>query len=326
MSMIFHQNMFVFGGGAPARNAAYNQQFGAITAGLGAAAPIIVAGFTEVTNNGAAATAFGPGGVGGGLCAALGVNFLANIACGATALANGPEYIAIGVNAGYAIQRVGRIFLDATGRGVFLYHDISPANPPTAGWCNSVYYNATRDYRGLVYVIIQNAGINIAVGFLHNMYSFTDQRSLVMGKLPFMMGMMGAGIPARFGVPAIPPLVCATKYIGGDFNVPSRLRRSRTYGHCYPYEIGLMAAPPIPGGAAFYVAPPPPPAFVPGGTLWRGNLYDYWFSRINPLGVPPAGFIIPVPSVYGDTMDSVTGVLGGSNNMSDHCGIGLRIS
>jgi hypothetical protein len=329
MAILFHQNMRNFGGGAAARNAAYNQQFAAITGGLGAAGPIAVAGFTEVTNDGAAATAFGPGGVGGGLCAALGVVHLANIACGITALANGPEYVAIGVNAGYAIQRVGRIFVNAEGyrNRISLFHDISPALAPTLHWRDSVYYDATNDYRGVVYVIVQVAvGVNIAVGFLHNTYTLDEQAALVMTSLPHMMALMGEGIPARLGNPPIPAIACAEKYIGGDFNVGVRSPRGTArIGFCYAYSNWLMMAPPIPGGAAAYVPPPPPPAFVPGGTLWRGNLYDYWYSSNDPNVAPAAPLVVPVPSVDGGTLDSVTGVLAGSHNMSDHCAIGLQI-
>ncbi len=134
MSLLFHQNMRRFGGGNVVRNFAYAGTFNAIQGTVGAA-EIEVAGFTEVTNNGAAAGAFGPD----GLCDALGVVHLANIACGETALANGKsEYIAIGHSPDAQVQSVGRILLNTTGMGggLRLIHDVAPAVPPPADWCD----------------------------------------------------------------------------------------------------------------------------------------------------------------------------------------------
>ncbi|MFN5972189.1 MAG: hypothetical protein ACK47N_20285 [Microcystis sp.] len=325
MAVLFHQNMRRFGGAAPVRNAHYNAAFGQILAALGAAAPVAVAGFTEVCNNGAAATAFGPAGVGGGLCAALGVNHIGNIACGQTALAGGPEYIAIGVNVAYPVVSVGRIFLNSSGCSISLIHDISPAIPLTAVWCNQVPSGATPDYRGLVYVVIAIAGVNVAVGFLHNLYTLEAQRILVMGQLPHMMNMMGNAIPG-----------IAAKYIGGDFNVqappPPYRRGTARIGYIYLYSNGLAGAPltlaGVPGLAVPPPAPPPPPPFTALGTTWAGNLYDYWFSTIDPAPVapaPPVPLILPAPGLHGITLDTAAGA-GAANQMSDHCAIILQIT
>ncbi len=309
----FHQNMRVFGGGVAARNAAYAAQFAATNVAIAAAAggPIGVGGFTEVVNNGAASVAFGGA---GGLCAQLGLGYVASIACGSTVLANGPEYIAIGVNPALAVQRIGRVFLNVTGGAVNLLED-SIVAAPTAAWCNAVPAGATRDYRGLVYVIVQFPGAGAAatrtvcVAFLHNMYTFVDQRILIMGALPRMLNL----IANRHGA-------MAGAFIGGDFNVPAVLpaerRGTMRIGYAYGYAVPLAAAPIIP-------APAPTYPYVAGGTTWRGNLYDYWFSTVNPGGgAPPAPLVMPAPMATGVTLDSVPG--GGGGLMSDHAGIGLR--
>lgn len=327
MAVLFHQNMNIFGGGVAANNAAFHQQFAAISGALGGAGPVAAAGFTEVKNNGAAAAAFGTGGVGGGLCAALGINHVANIACGRTALTAKPEYVAIGVHATYPIQRIGRMLINITRRGALIFNDIAPM-PLTAAWCNNLPGQGQVDFRGVVYVVLQTpglGGVNFAVGFLHNMYTLISQRLLTMLNLPCMMAGMGA---AAGGQAAI---ACGAKYIGGDFNAPYHIGHIGTLrtGRIYYYGASLAAAPvnPPAPNIVHWIPPPWPGNFIAGGTTWRGSYYDYWFSSIDPAGVPPAApFIIPVAAAYGETLDSRTGVLGGRNKMSDHCGIGLRIT
>ena len=319
MAVLFHQNMRVFGGGTAARNAAYHASFAAIAGGLGGAGPVAVAGFTEVMNNGAADTAFGPGGVGGGLCAALGVNHIGNIACGQTALANRPEYVAIGVHAGLAVVSVGRLIIHATGSSVSLIHNVSPAIPPPAAWCNQLPNAFTPDYRGLVYVVVNIGGLNIAVGFLHNIFGLGindhDHRVLVMGQLPYMMTYMGQGIP---GIVA--------KYIGGDFNCDVvDPRGTPRIGICFAAHAGLPG-PPAPVPVIPGAPPPPPPPFVSDGTTWRGSLYDYWYTNFDPAGPTPGGMLMnpTLPSVNGTTLDTVLGV--NTNDMSDHCATVLQIT
>ena len=194
MTVLFHQNMRQFGGGVPARNAAYSAAFAVIAGRLAGAGPVVVAGFTEVCNDAAAANAFGVG----GLCAALGVEHYANIACGSTALAQGNEYIAIGIHAGCVVRQVGRIFLNATGGSIRLILNTPPALPPGQAWRRTIPEHATRDYRGIVYVVVTLPGVGgptIAVGFLHNLYTLEHQRTLVMGKLPNMMTSWGKILP-----------------------------------------------------------------------------------------------------------------------------------
>ncbi len=163
-------------------------------------------------------------------------------------------------------------------------------------------------------VVTLPAGGTIAVGFLHNLYTFKDQRVLVLEKLPLMLSLMGDGYPGDIHA----------RYIGGDFNVapppPPASKGNNRIGYAYLYSMPLVAmpAPPPP-------APPPPPAFVPNGTTWAGNLYDYWFSTLDPAapGAPGPGLQAALTAeVIPYTLDCASTV---ANQMSDHCAIVLQI-
>lgn len=290
MAFFFHQNMLIFGGGTAARNTAYGVQFATIpAAGMG----VEVAGFTEIVNNGASATALGV------LCTNLGVAFVGNFACGRTALGRGPEFIGLGINAGCTLHAVGRIFFSIVKGGISLINDIS-ALPLAPGWNTTIPQNASADYRGVVYAIITTlAGVTCCVGFLHNLYTFEAQRSLVRNSLPSIMKLM-LNPSATLGLPAI-----AGGCIGGDLNLqPQNLGSSRS--RCTPYSVGLAALPPL------Y---PPGAGFVVGGTTAAGNLYDYWYfpDAAAPLSV----------HTFPNSLDHGSGVVGGL--MSDHCGIAVEV-
>lgn len=309
---LFHQNMRNFGGADALRNAEYDAQFTAIAAAGAAAAPpqqIVVAGFTEITNNGASAAALA------GLCNALGVNFVHNIACGRTALAQGgPEYVCIGVSNVANVVGVGRVVLHSDGGHIGLVDDYSAIGAVPANWCDTLPDNATYDYRGLVYVVMNVPGLaavggvaqSAAFGFIHNMYSFEAQRVLVVAQLPNMLRMIGARSTLNVA------------YIGGDLNVDPLPRGGGRIGRAYLSSSALGAAP----AGHPYMPPPPPPAFVVGGTTWRGSFYDYWYSSIDPGVAPPVGINQPVAAVDGRTLDSAPGV---GNWMSDHCATLLTI-
>lgn len=297
MGVLFHQNMRRFGGGSVPRNNGYNGvmagggAFGAIAGGLGAAGPVLVAGFTEVVNNGASNGALTTS------CNRLGVTWRGNIACGITALAKGPEYIGIGVNAGNAIQTFGRMLI-GVGGGVHLIHQrgATAAAVNGRGWAGS-----SADYRGLVYVVIAiGGGNNIAVGFLHNLYTLTAQRTLVMGQLANMLNTMGA---AANGLGPVPNIV--RRYIGGDFNVAFVTPRLGATGF---------------NGAPAPAYPPAPCAGV--GTTWSGNTYDYWYSDAAGVVGPT---IAPAPSADATTLDSGYHAPP-PHVMSDHTAILLRVT
>ncbi|WP_437593529.1 hypothetical protein [Sorangium sp. So ce1000] len=295
MPILFHQNMRRYGGGSAPRNAAYNAMLPAILAPLAAPVlPVAVAGFTEVVNNGAAATGIAA------RCANLGVVFVGNVACGITALARGPEYIGIGRNALYPLLTVGRFLFQASGGGITLIHQ----RAASAAALNALGIPdlASADYRGLVYVVVTTPAGRIAVGFLHNLYTFVSSRILVAGKISAMVNKMGE---AASGLPAVVNIVA--RYIGGDFNV------------------GMIS--PRDGATGYYAAPPLYPAGAGGvGTTYSGSAYDYWYSNLGP-GPAPAGLIVPVPSASALTLDSGRGAVaaGLAGLMSDHVAVMLRI-
>lgn len=330
MALLFHQNMKKFGGGAGPRVGAYNGAFQAMVAPggpLAAAGPIMVGGFTEVTNNGMATDAFSGGGPAGiNLCLDLGLVHVATVLCSITALANGDrgrEYLAIGVNPACNIIATGRVLVRAWGMGLEVRDNPSPTPIPPPDWCNNLPKKATLDYRGLVYVIVDvpiGAGAfrRIAVGFIHNLYTFDEHKVLQIGQVPNFLAKMG-----QFAqVPGI-----AARYIGGDFNVDGRDHDYIGPAHVYRAGMGAAVPPAI-------VAPIP--AYVPGGTLWSGNLYDYWFSDVwagggpPPLYGPPPPIVTPplpllpapVASVVNTTLNAPSG---GAGTMSDHCATALRI-
>lgn len=302
MPVLFHQNMRIFGGGAPLRNAAYNGPgpgpggaFGAISAAVAGVGPVAVAGFTEITNNGASIATLTAS------CTSLGIAWGGNVACGKTALAPQAEFIGIGIHPTYALVTVGQILLQVGGGG-----GITLLHRRAAGFGGGLLLptGATRDYRGLVYVVVTvpGGGPNIAVGFLHNLYTFEAQRVLVAGQIPQMLAMMGAAASG------LGPVAVGARYIGGDFNVGmisprGTVRQGRAWGYSAP-----LAA--VPVGA------------VAGGTTWSGSLYDYWYSDIDPAGPAPAGLIVPVPAAHNNTLNAGPGIAG---TMSDHGGISLRI-
>lgn len=303
--------MRVFGGGPGPkdRNGAYNDPAapgpaGAFTllggAGAGgynfmplAPAPpnrAAVVGFTEITNNGASVGALTTS------CQRLGTTFIGNVACGITALARGPEYIGLGHHAAYLLVGVGRILFEIGG-GVRLLHQ----RAPTAAALNALGLPATSsaDYRGLVYALVTRpapVGGVIAVGFLHNLFTFQTQRMLVAGKIGAMMNLMGQ---AANGQAAVVP---AARYMGGDFNVVPTFPRGGFDGYS-------ALAPNYPAGARTT------------GTTYRGSLYDYWYSDA------PVGGGVPAAAASSLTLDAGYGAAayGLLQRMSDHTATLLRI-
>jgi len=306
MAFLFHQNMRIFGGGTPLRTAAYANAFNSIAGALAGAGGLMVGGFTEIVNNGAAATALA--GPAPNLLGNLGLQPAVIAACGMTILADGPEFICIGIN-GLGLVSVGRVFLQVSGNAVNLLHDVAPAVPPPADWNTFVPAAATRDYRGIVYVVVTSVASGpFAVGFLHNLYTFVDQRILVAGQIPAMLTAMQAN--PSMGNPAVAG-GRGHVYLGGDFNVGPTDRGTPRTGQAFCYEIGAAVAA-APAGAAA------------GGTTWNGSLYDYWYSdisRSDPVPLVPGGAAPPEPNVLTPTLDS-----GGTNLMSDHAATVLRIT
>ncbi|HKP03609.1 MAG TPA: hypothetical protein VJU77_09655 [Chthoniobacterales bacterium] len=300
MAFLFHQNMRNFGGAAPARNASYTGAFGAIAVGLAGAGGICVGGMTEIVNNGTASvTLSGPA---PNLFNWLGLQPAVLAACGITALARGPEFIGIGI-AGVALASVGRIFLQASGQAINLIHDIARPGPPSPEWSEAVPPSATPDYRGVVYVVVTSAATGpFGVGFLHNLYTFVEQRILVAGQIPAILALMRAN-PAMAGGRG-------HVFLGGDFNVAPIIRGTPRTGIATCYAVGAAPAATPPGAMA-------------GGTTWNGNLYDYWYSDLSPAApvpIAPGGVALPIPGVATNTLDS-----GAAGLMSDHAATVLQI-
>lgn len=266
-SLLFHQNMASFGGANAFRNAAFHKSFLGIRAGLPAGHLIDVAGFTEIANN---ATA--PGILADLAASLMGLPAtvpppLYTVACGRGTLSTGREYVSIAVRPSWVTCSVGRILLDVSGKRVTLLHDISPTVPPEPGWANTLPARTTPDYRGLVYTIITNGLVKVAVGYLHNRYLNASIRERIRLQTVRMLRMMEQH-----------PLAPAICYIGGDFNLPPGLVGTNTTGRAFAYALGP--------------------------TTMGGNTYDYWYCRVNPFqptGLPP-GFIVPVPSLSAATV------------------------
>ena len=318
---LLHQNMRAFGGGAGARNAAYNAQLLNVAGRLAMGDRIAVCGLTEILNNNTAANVLGGGGGQAfNLAGQLGANTTFVVGCGQTALNNqAMEYVCIGVHPTDAANLVGigRIMIKADQNVQLLDDYIAVANY-NANWANNTPPQATFDYRGLVYVTLAINALPIAVGFLHNRYGSAQnggqaERAMIAQQLPRMAYLLDQ----RLGIGNV--------YIGGDFNVNVIATRSLRGTDIFAYSRATTAIPPPPP------PPPPPPTkqqapvgATSGGTTWAGSLYDYWYTSIDPAAPPPAGLIVPIADVDTDTLDTAIGYANGGV-MSDHCAALLRI-
>jgi hypothetical protein len=329
---LFHQNMRVFGGAQPDRNAAYSGlvpgwwppnwprtlapgSYG--IAGIAAqpqcrtlpvvqggprVPPICVMGFTELHNGLHAQQAVQP--LANGLC--LGnFGWGATAFCGQTALAVA-EYLGIFVAAWVTLRAVGRIAIDEDR----LNYEID-ANPGAAAWLASPPTRYSADYRMVVYVVVQipfdandpaQLSDPVAIGFVHNMFTLDAQRAYFLQRLPWI-----ARIMAENGV-----ATAAHVFIGGDFNVSPHETGTRPRLHPYAAITGGVPMP--------FTADQDGPRM--GGTTWGGHLYDYWYTEIDPrtpTPLVPGGVNSPIPAVTAATWDGPHGL------MSDHVATLLQI-
>ncbi len=307
MAVFLHQNLRCFGGEADPRNAAYTAAFGHIKAQLDApagAGSVLVAGATEIVNNGAGARAWQA------LARRLGLAQDEVIACGQTALAHGPEFIGLAVHPSLQVLSTARILLQPAAQSLSLHHDI--ADPVTPDWCGRLPAGSAPDYRGVVYVVVKSMTIApFAVGFLHNLYTLEDQRALVAGKIPEMLALMRSN-PAMHGGPGY-------TFLGGDFNLAPAARGTARTGQAFPYYAGITAADllHLPHGA------------VAGGTTLAGSPYDYWYANLDPA-VPFVPFRVRGPTSllvgYNTTTLDTSASLGVAGPMSDHLCSLLQVS
>jgi hypothetical protein len=331
-AFLFHQNMRVFGPNTPWRAHAYGGGaapawppplvpppaapaipaggfFAQISAGLGG--EIVVAGLTEVTTYAALPVidAFQQPLLGFGLHRTL------LVACGSTALTAGKqEFLGLlfktaGAGNQVTVLEVGRLIIKVSGVASNVEMDTAPAAPAGAdpwpawqAWAQR-FPLGTIDFRSVVYAVVDMPGFGVfGVAFLHNMYTFEDQRNIVTAKLPQLMTLLRQQVVALGGVHV---------YLGGDFNVePGGGRRGTA-------RQGTLQA---------YTANTPPGYGAPGhGTTWNGRMYDYWYSDIVPPLPLPAGFL-PQASASSHTRDSGYTAVDSWRLMSDHAAIMLQIA
>jgi hypothetical protein len=227
---------------------------------------------------------------------------------------NDTEYAAIAVPAGVPIRLVGRISFSGDG-GLLAESHVPAANGfPSPPWADTMPHGASLDYRSIVYVIV-DVPTTIAVGFLHNTYTLPTRDS-VMQKIPAAMRRM----TQDNGVP--------TGYLGGDFNVKP-LNRADTVGTVFAYSQGLATddrfrwTTTATGQAASV-------AFklwaAADGTTTAGNLYDHWYSTIDPSGAPSplmvGGVSTPLAGTSSAVLDRHSN---GPGLMSDHAATFLRV-
>ncbi len=257
-----------FGGVNALRNAAFRKSFRELRTGLRPGHLIDVAGFTGLVNNTTA-----PGILTGLSASLMGLPAasppsLYTVACGRGDSPAVQEYISIALRPPWVPCSVGRILLEVRGRRVTFHHDVSPAMKPEPGWAHGLPTGgASPGQPGLVYVVISQGLLKVAVGFLHNRSGYSALRERVRLRIPLMLRMVEQH-----------PLAPAICYIGGGFNVP-------------PDTVGLAST-----GEAF--------AYALGPTTMQGHTSDYWYCRVNPFlpaGLPP-GFIVPVPSLGAATL------------------------
>lgn len=251
-----------FGGANAVRNAAFHESFRDIQTSLQPGCLIDVAGFTGIVNHTTAPDILA--GLSTSLMA-LPATFppsLYTVACGRRTRLAAQEYISIAVRPPWVPCAAGRILLDASGKRDTLFHDPSPAIPPKPSWANILPARASPGQPGLVYVIITNGLVKLAVGFLRNRSTHPSVRGRVRLRIAHMLRMLGRH-----------PLAPAISYIGGGFNVPPAKVETATIGRAFAYAVGP--------------------------TTMEGHTSDYWYCEVNPflpVGLPP-GFIVPVPSL-----------------------------
>jgi hypothetical protein len=288
-NLLFHQNMYNFGGANLARNQHYASVFRNLCFTLPPTVSIKVAGFTEITNNITSVPALSN--LADNL---MGANSTYVIACGRTAGAVNPEFIGISIAIDTPVIAIGRIFLTLNGgSGVTLKHDPAPVLPLRPEWSNNIPEEATIDFRGVVYVVVTIDGNNVVVGFLHNLYTFEIQRFLVRSKISKMIKELREYYQRITNRNVY-------VYIGGDFNLsPQRVGNIRE-GYSYPYY-----------------------SYRP--TTNGGNLYDYWYS--HPINFFPQG-MVPRAGDYSLTRVVISPRVNGASsyNLSDHSAITLRIN
>jgi hypothetical protein len=238
MSLIFHQNMRNYGGGAWLRNFIFDLNFAAMQAATGAL--YIAAGYTEIRNNltalnfTARAAALDPGLTNGIL-----------IEVGITAVGNKIEHLGIAWDPTVVtVTNAGQVLYNAIARRWQCYNTAIPGLPPATiplggvgmaapavGAKRKFDETAIADSRGLAYIAGTYNGVNRVFAFMHNMYGLGD-RSSAFTKLNTMVD----AINATLGIGG------TRTYMGGDFNLqPRDPRRGRALHHAAARNVANTA-------------------------------------------------------------------------------------
>lgn len=217
MARIFHQNMRVFGGGAPGRNNAYTAAFTNIQRVTGQ--DYIVAGFTEVTNPNVRlrsklrdlATTLDEG-----------LNQLVVIAVGTTVF-GGPEYVGITWDPQYVDVRSAGAFLWNSTTKSWELRDTAAEAIEDDRILLPTDLSLGADRRGPAYIAAIAFGMHFVFAFMHNMYS-QGEKSGAFSALPDMV----RNLRAHLGRMRDKGFAQAEVIIGGDFNLaPRRPKRRR---------------------------------------------------------------------------------------------------
>jgi hypothetical protein len=225
MALIFHQNMLNYAGGngaaaPPHANRTRNQQFdidfNAIRAATGEI--YVVAGFTELLNNGTAATEIRA------RARALdrGLRNCVVIGVGITVTGARDEHIGIAWDRNFfTIQNAGQVLFNAVTRQWQCHNTPTPVpatipmpnlgNALGGGRKRKFDTQAAADSRGVAYIHGTWGGQTFVFGFMHNMHSVGDPTSSFNG-LNAMMDAIHTAVNDNN----------TTDYIGGDFNIEPR--------------------------------------------------------------------------------------------------------
>lgn len=194
---IFHQNLRVFGGGTDDRNDPFEDACQDISDALGSDR-VIVAGFTEVMNDGATVTAIRR--IAQNLDPGLRKPTL--FATGKTAVGGTMEWVAISTAASFTQQIAGKVLKMGDGSWrAYPTTQLAPELLPND--------NFAADVRGLAYVGGTFNGQSILIGFIHNNYTLGEPTTIYRA-LPKMVEAIGAVHAGWDNVP---------RYLGGDFNI-----------------------------------------------------------------------------------------------------------
>ena len=198
MAWAFHQNLQNFGGGGD------QSKIDLLIATLTHTRerftnPIVVGGFTEITNGRTSLTQLP------NLYAALKLDSMVVASVGTTALSSKSEYISIGWNSNLllTVKTVGLIRAKSNGK---FQNDTLAYDDGETSYIFPILPQGITDSRGILYIVGQDASKqNWVFGFMHNVYTVGN-----ISLFPANLGKLASSLSATFNAKVI---------LGGDFNV-----------------------------------------------------------------------------------------------------------